>query len=249
MNLKVLEVFRPASMVIKVFETTMSKSRNQDEYIRKFFNLEESRRINQNKKLKSQRLAELWAQKEAHILEKIHGLGIPAPLPIFFKKHMLVMNQIGEDKPAPKLSTIKKSAFETEEKVRIFNASIQILKNLFSRGKLVHTDFGPDNLLICDGEVHVIDVCQAVEMRDARAMVALFNDCQRILMFFKETWEMDILNVELDERKLFEEITGVGLETGLTEEEVMRRLERVCFDEEKEKFVISDDVRGWVDMI
>ncbi|GAB5036815.1 serine threonine-protein kinase rio3 [Nannochloropsis oceanica] len=92
---------------IKVFKTTLNEFSNRSLYIdgdprfgKMLFNKQSSRAKFQ-----------LWAEKEARNLLRMHKAGIPCPVPLQQKEHVLVMSFLGDDGwPSPQLREVKFTA-------------------------------------------------------------------------------------------------------------------------------------------
>lgn len=89
-----------------MFKTTLSEFKQRDKYIKDDYRFKD-RIGNQT----SRRTVRLWAEKEMHNLVRLQKAGVPCPVVVALKKHVLVMSFIGKNhKPAPKL----KNALLTE---------------------------------------------------------------------------------------------------------------------------------------
>ena len=202
----------PENLAIKIFKTSMAEFKNRKEY------MVDDQRFKDFSKVKTRQLAPLWAEKEVRNLRRMEKYPeIKCPKILSVKDHILVMEFIGESaqSPAPKLAeaVLKK----TVKKQSAYDQSVEILKLLWHKAKLVHADFSAYNLLWFHGVVYVIDTAQAVESSHPKAIEFLTRDCENITDYFRElgldvvdgqelvkvvTGEEDLVGFLLEEKKL-----------------------------------------------
>lgn len=119
-----------------------------------------------------------------HNLNRISRAGIRCPKVVLLKKHVLILEFIGEDmKPAPMLKEVKFSKDEEEdgELRSAYKQAVDILMRLYKDCHLVHADFSEYNLLWHHGKLYVIDVSQAVEPAHPHGLEFLYRDCGNII--------------------------------------------------------------------
>ena len=87
----------------------------------------------------------------------------------------------------------------------------------------VHADLSEYNILWHDKECWYIDVSQAVEPNHPHGLEFLLRDCKNVSDFFSKK---NVYNVKSAE-ELFTDITGLSLEKGSTETEVLSQV-RTC---------------------
>ncbi|GFW49485.1 hypothetical protein TNCV_3059911 [Trichonephila clavipes] len=83
----------------------------------------------------------------------------------------------------------------------MFEQTVEIMKNLYFKCKLVHADFSEYNLLWHEEKIWVIDVSQAVDVAHSQADEFLLRDCTNISSFFDKR---GVLNVPTPEELFFQ---------------------------------------------
>ncbi|ETN69778.1 RIO1 family protein [Necator americanus] len=120
-------------------------------------------------------------------------VGLPCPVPVKLKRHLLVMSFIGEQgEAAPRLKNIDWDFFTTEERKNIFLQVQDIMCRMYKECKLVHGDLSEFNLLLAAGKIsfnsrvifyfdfsrdieNVLAFFQKLDIVDLPTPVALFN--------------------------------------------------------------------------
>lgn len=170
---------------IKVFKTTLNEFQNRDQYIK-----DDYRFKNRFGKQNPRKVIHMWAEKEMRNLLRMKEADIPCPDVVTLKKHVLVMSFIGDNMlAAPKLKDVD---LPFADMTLMYEQTIDIMKNLFLKCKLVHADLSEYNLLWHNEKVWVIDVSQAIEITHPRSMEFLLRDCTNITNFFEKK---GVLNV------------------------------------------------------
>ncbi|XP_035209725.1 serine/threonine-protein kinase RIO3-like [Stegodyphus dumicola] len=182
---------------IKVFKTTLNEFQNRDQYIK-----DDYRFKNRFGKQNPRKIIHMWAEKEMRNLLRMKEANIPCPDVVTLKKHVLVMSFIGKEMiPAPKLKDVD---LPFEDMTIMYEQTLNIMKDLYSKCKLVHADLSEYNLLWHDDKTWVIDVSQAVEITHPRALEFLLRDCTNISTFFEKKGVINVLKPE----EMFTEICG-----------------------------------------
>ncbi|EKU22224.1 RIO kinase 1 [Nannochloropsis gaditana CCMP526] len=158
---------------IKIFKTTLNEFSNRAAYIDgdpRFGKLRFNKKSTRAK-------FQLWAEKEARNLLRMRKAGIPCPVPLLQKEHVLVMSFLGEDGwPSPQLR-------EWWEKC--YRSVLMLVRDLYQKAGLVHGDLSEYNILWHANQVHLIDVGQAVHKGHAWADTLLARDLRHVHSFFK----------------------------------------------------------------
>jgi serine/threonine-protein kinase RIO1 len=201
----------PVEIVAKIFKTTLTDFKNRAEYIEgdhRFsgsdqknkraekigeFGLdeedEEATNTHRERSYNSDKMIELWADKEFKNLIKIHEAGVSSPKPFARKKNMVFMEYIGTldsdgyCSPAPTLREIKMS-LSVDKLNRCYTQVLDSMIKMYTKCKLVHADLSPYNILYRNGSVYIIDVSSAVDISHPKAMEFLRRDCEQIHNYF-----------------------------------------------------------------
>ncbi len=124
-----------------------------------------------------------WTRKEYRNLKRAHELGVAVPMPLAFRRNVLIMEFIGKNgTPAPQL---KDYPLEEDEAENMFNKIIEYARRLY-QGELVHADLSEYNILIHQGEPVLIDMGQSVITSHPRATQFLHRDLEKITRFFSK---------------------------------------------------------------
>ncbi|KAG5674961.1 hypothetical protein PVAND_004905 [Polypedilum vanderplanki] len=166
-------------VAVKIFSTTLNEFKQRDRYIKDDFRFKGS--LKQN----SRNIINLWCEKEFHNLNRLKKAGILCPQAIVFKKHILLMEYIGNghENPAPKLKDVKLNAADM---IIAYDEVVDIMKKMYQDARLIHADFSEYNILYHEGKCVVIDLAQAVEPIHPSALDFLMRDCENITNFFEK---------------------------------------------------------------
>jgi len=119
-----------------------------------------------------------WVRKEYANLERAHEAGVRVPVPVAVERNVLVMEYIGQDERAKRLTEVTVENPETA-----FEVVREYMRRLYSAG-LIHGDLSPFNLVIHEGELVVIDLGQAITVHHPNADEFLERDCDNVANFF-----------------------------------------------------------------
>ncbi|CAJ0596608.1 unnamed protein product [Cylicocyclus nassatus] len=161
---------------IKVYKTSLTEFKNRSEYVKDDFRFKNPRGV-----------LKIWAEREFMNLTRMSRVGIPCPVPVKLKRHLLVMSLIGENgEAAPRLKNIDWEFYTVEERKDIFSQVQDIMCRMYKECKLVHGDLSEFNLLLADGKVYVIDVSQSMDLSHPRNLHYLIRDIENVLAFFQK---------------------------------------------------------------
>ncbi len=136
-----------------------------------------------------------WAQREYRNLMKAREAGVKVPMPIAFLNNILIMEYIGDEKPAPKIKD--QPAKDTK---KFFEEIVDNMRLLYKKAKLVHADLSSFNILNWKDKPVFIDMSQATTTEDPNAMEYLDRDVKNICNFFKK------YRIDVDEEKVKKKI-------------------------------------------
>jgi RIO kinase 1 len=119
-----------------------------------------------------------WVRKEFANLERTHEAGVRVPIPIAVERNVLVMEYIGQDGRAKRLTEVT-----VENPDTAFEVVREYMRRLYAAG-LIHGDLSPFNLVVHEGELCVIDLGQAITVHHPNAETYLERDCENVADFF-----------------------------------------------------------------
>uniref|UniRef100_H2YIJ1 Serine/threonine-protein kinase RIO3 n=1 Tax=Ciona savignyi TaxID=51511 RepID=H2YIJ1_CIOSA len=190
----------PKECAIKIYKTTLNEFRCRDKYIKDDYRFKD-----RFKKLNPRKIIHMWAEKEMHNLNRMHEAGIPCPEVVLLRKHVLLMSFIGDDqRPAPKL---KCAILSSSQKKRAYAQVVSMMKTLFDKCKLIHSDLSEFNLLWHEEKVWMIDVSQSVELSHPHGLEFLLRDCTNVSKYFRSIGVADVL----EPLQLFNEVSGLDI--------------------------------------
>lgn len=125
-------------------------------------------------------LVDMWALKEYKNLE-LAGQAIKVPTPIYVEKNVILLEFIGSDgKSGPHLRDVP-----LEAPAGWYKKTLEMLKDLHDKVKLVHGDLSEYNILVPDGYPVFIDFAQAVTMEHPEARLFLKRDVENLNHYFE----------------------------------------------------------------
>ena len=148
-------------------------------------------------------LVDIWVRKEQRNLARLSKWGLRVPKPLGLNKNVLVMEYLGDEtSPYPKLREVL-----VENPQEVFDELLEFLAVSWQKGKLVHGDFSPYNILWHDGRACVIDVGQGVVDSHPKAQEFLVRDVTRLVEWGQKNGldvvladaMYDVLNMDLSD--------------------------------------------------
>ncbi|KAI1287589.1 Serine/threonine-protein kinase RIO1 [Halotydeus destructor] len=184
---------------IKIYKTSILTFKDRDKYVSGEFRFRHGYcRHNPRKMVRT------WAEKEMRNLLRISQAGIRCPQPDMLRSHVLLMEFVGtKGMPAPLLKDVTLSESKARE---LYLDCIIMMRELYTKAKLVHADFSEFNILYHEGALVLIDVSQSVEHDHPRALDFLRSDCTNANSFFRK---FDVPTLTLKE--LFDFITDPNI--------------------------------------
>jgi RIO kinase 1 len=182
---------------IKIYKTSILVFKDRDKYVSG-----EHRWRKGYCKSNPRKMVKVWAEKEMRNYRRIHQAGIPCPIPVLLKSHVLIMEFIGnEGWPSPRL----KDATLSERRLReAYVQCVLIMRRMYHRCRLVHGDLSEYNLLWHNSQIYVIDVSQSVETDHPSALDFLRKDASVVNDYFRKVGRLEVMTT----RQLFEFITS-----------------------------------------
>ncbi len=185
-NIFLAETKHNEYVIVKIYRLHSCNFNQMFSYIRtdpRFLNLKNQRRL----------VIFKWVQREYRNLllarEKIN-----VPKPITFLNNIIVMESIGNNKPAPQLKD------DLPKDIKGFSQAIlDSVKKLASLG-LIHADLSEFNILNYKQKPYFIDFSQGTSIKDPNALKYLRRDLINISRFFKKH------KVIIDGEREFQEI-------------------------------------------
>jgi len=128
----------------------------------------------------SRSLVDMWALKEYKNLELAGQAKVTVPAPLYVEKNVILLEYIGKDgKSAPHLREVR-----LEAPAAWYKKTLEMLRFLHDKVKLVHGDLSEYNILVPDGYPVFIDFAQAVTMEHPEAKLFLKRDVENLNHYF-----------------------------------------------------------------
>jgi RIO kinase 1 len=181
---------------IKIYKTSILVFKDRDKYVSG-----EHRWRKGYCKSNPRKMVKVWAEKEMRNYRRLHTAGIPCPVPVVLKSHVLIMEFLGVNGwPSPRL----KDANLSERRMReAYVQTVIIMRRMYQVCRLVHGDLSEYNMLWHNNEVYVIDVSQSVETDHPSALDFLRMDASNVNGFFQKAGGLSVMTT----RQLFEFVT------------------------------------------
>jgi len=129
-------------------------------------------------------MVKVWAEKEMRNLKRMYSAGIPCPLPVALKNHVLIMSLIGEGgQAAPRLKNAELNASQMRD---AYGQLVLLMRKLFHTCRLIHADLSEYNILYFQGKLFIIDVSQSVEHDHPHSMEFLKKDVENMTRYFQQ---------------------------------------------------------------
>lgn len=161
------------SVALKIYLVSTSNFKKRAPYI-----IGDPRFSNLKKGTKN--LVYLWAKKEFRNLSQCYDVGIPVPKPLHVSNNVLAMRFVGQN-GTPANSLLVSDVDEND-----YAQAILLLKDLYSKAKLVHGDFSEYNIFKTTTGLIVFDLGSAVDLRHPNAQEFLKRDINNITRFFNK---------------------------------------------------------------
>ncbi|CAM6036452.1 unnamed protein product [Sphagnum compactum] len=199
------------ALAVKVYKTSILVFKDRERYVQGDFRFRHG-----YSKHNPRKMVKTWAEKEMRNLSRLNSAGIRSPTPILLRLHVLVMSFIGKDGwAAPRL---KDASISQSKMCECYVEMVLIMRKMYQKCKLVHSDLSEYNILYYEGHLYIIDVSQSVELDHPRALDFLREDCLHVTDFFRKN------NVAaMSVRELFDFV----VEPSLAENQVDEYLEKV----------------------
>ncbi|KAI3902791.1 hypothetical protein MKW92_052155 [Papaver armeniacum] len=202
---------------VKVYKTSVLGFKDRDRYIQGDYRFRHG-----YCKHNPRKMVKTWAEKEMRNLMRLKAAGIRCPTPILLRLHVLVMEFVGKQGwAAPRL----KDANLSEDKMReCYVQIIMVMRNLYQKCKLVHGDLSEYNILYYEGNLHIIDVSQSVDLDHPLALDFLREDSIHVSDFFKKNG-VEVMTIQ--------ELFDFVVDSSITDESVE------CYLEEAQRKIVA----------
>jgi RIO kinase 1 len=132
---------------------------------------------------------ENWVKREYVLLKKLYELGAGVPAVYDWTATSILMDFIGDkNNPAPRLVdvTISKDVAK-----KYFHSVLHFITIALEAG-IVHSDLSAYNILVWEDEIFIIDLPQAVDIRQSPNVEKLLRrDIDNVVSYFKKYIEID----------------------------------------------------------
>jgi RIO kinase 1 len=186
-NVFTAETLKGDDVIVKIYRLESVDFKRMYEYIKfdeRYINMRRARR----------QIVFAWTQREFRNLMIAREAGLRVPLPIVFKDSIIVMEQIGNPEPAPKLKD-----YRIEEPERFLDQIITDVSKLWKNG-LVHGDLSQFNILVEHDKPVIIDFSQSTMTNSTNAKELMIRDMRNVCNYFRK------LGVDRDEEEITETI-------------------------------------------
>ena len=177
-------------IIVKIYRLESCNFNKMYDYIKydpRYFNLKKQRR----------KVIFGWVQREYRNLLKSREAGIRVPTPLAIKDHIMVMEMIGENTPAPQANRVY-----PKDPEKFMKKIVENMKLLWQKAGIVHGDLSEFNILNHNDTPVFIDMSQSTVKECTIAMELLERDIRNIANYGKK------LGVELDKDKIKKKIVG-----------------------------------------
>jgi len=165
-------------LAVKVYKTSILVFKDRDRYVSGDW-----RWRNGYSKKNPRKMVQTWAEKEMRNLIRLREVGLRVPEVKLLRSHVLVMGFIGDDGvAAPRLKDA--AGLSAGKRGELFRQLLIDVRRMYQECRLVHADFSEYNILYHDGNAHVIDVSQSVDLDHPRCLDFLREDLLHLGQFF-----------------------------------------------------------------
>jgi RIO kinase 1 len=179
------------SLALKVYKNhkTRAFQKNIDYIEGNFYrNPFERRMIKNNTKIGKDLVQRNWVRREYYLLNKLHRAGATVPEPLAWTPESILMEFIGDDLIAPRLSD---TLLSPQQAKIAFTAIIKDI-HLFLESGIVHGDLSAYNILWWQQKPIIIDLPQSIDIRsNPNKEMLLKRDLVNVMNYFKSYFEID----------------------------------------------------------
>ncbi len=170
------------NVVVKIYRLQSADFNRMYDYIKfdpRFYDIKKQRR----------KVVFAWGQREYRNLLNAREAEVDAPTPYAIENHVMVMEMIGRNNPAPKLKDKM-----PKNKEKFFNQIVENVRKFYKSG-YVHGDLSHFNILNFNERPVLIDFSQATPLENPTAEEYLERDMKIVCDFFSRNG----LNTDLEE--------------------------------------------------
>ena len=174
---------------VKIYKTSILVFKDRDKYV-----TGEYRFRHGYCKSNPRKMVKVWAEKEMRNLKRLYSAGIPCPLPVGLKNHVLIMSLIGESgQAAPRLKNAELNPSQMRD---AYGQLVLMMRKMFHTCRLIHADLSEYNLLWLHDTLYVIDVSQSVEHDHPHSMEFLKKDVENMTRYFSKEGGVGTMTVQ-----------------------------------------------------
>ncbi|HLC36053.1 MAG TPA: serine protein kinase RIO [archaeon] len=173
---------------VKIYKILTSNFNNMQRYLEgdiRFDNIKKDKRS----------IVFAWAKKEFKNLERAVKSSASVPVPLAFKKNVMVMTFIGDEEAAPLLKDVKELDAES-----VHNQIVENISKLFYKANLIHSDLSEYNMLYWNEKIYFIDIGQGILRSHPKAREFFERDLHNTAKFLRR------IGYETDFDSLYAEI-------------------------------------------
>lgn len=201
---------------VKIYKTSILVFKDRDRYVSGEYRFRHG-----YSKSNPRKMVRVWAEKEMRNLKRLYSVGIPCPLPVALKNHILIMSLIGEEgRAAPRLRNAELNQAQMRE---CYTQIVIIMRRMYHECHLIHADLSEYNILYYQDQPYIIDVSQSVEHDHPHSMDFLKKDVENMTRFFRSGGVAVMTMQELFEFVMDDTITDVDAWLGRMQDTISQR--------------------------
>ena len=130
---------------LKIYKTSILVFKDREKYMKGEYRWQRYCKGNPRK------MVATWAEKELRNLHRLNSAGIPAPVPLELRAHVILMEFIGEQGVPAQLLKEAAPNIRKSKWVPLYLEVIRHMRTMYQKCKLVHGDLSEFNILYHKG--------------------------------------------------------------------------------------------------